>query len=111
MTTYENALQQWRAGARRLAEAPPERRRVLERVVEQIYNELRRRLGGAFTVAELVALYDQGAAWAMDVAVRAAPDAPWAWEATTVTDAAFARYLREASDYAGGRLADTRDRS
>jgi hypothetical protein len=108
MSAYENALQQWRAGEGRLAGAPPERRRVLDRVVEQIYNELRRRLGGAFTVAELVALYDQGAAWAIDIAVRAAPEAPWAWEAATVTDAAFARYLREASDYGGGRTGDSR---
>jgi hypothetical protein len=104
--SYENALQQWRAGERRLAAAPPERRRLLDRVVEQICNELRRRLGGTFKVAELVALYDAGTAWTMDVAVRLAPDAPWAWEATTVTDAAFARYLREAADYAGGRAGD-----
>ncbi len=30
-----------------------------------------------------------------------APDDPWAWDAGVVVDAAFARYLREASDYAG----------
>ena len=33
----------------------------------------------------------------------ARPEAPWAWDAT-VADAAFHRYLREAYDYAGGRL-------
>lgn len=104
--SYESALQQWRAGERRLAAAPPERRRVLERVIERIYNELRRRLGGTFTVAELVSLYDAGTGWSLDIAVDAAPDAPWAWEASTVADAAFARYLREAADYAGGRLSD-----
>ncbi len=32
-----------------------------------------------------------------------APDAPFAWDLRIVGDAAFARYLREASDYAGGR--------
>lgn len=102
--SYETAVQQWRAGERRVAGAPPERRRILDRVCERIFNELRRRLGGAFTVAELVSLYEQGTGWCMQVAVGAAPDAPWAWEAATVADAAFARYLREASDYAGGRL-------
>jgi hypothetical protein len=102
--SYENALQQWRAGERRLASASLERRRVFDRIVEQIYNELRRRLGGTFNVAELVALYEQGTGWSMDIAVRLAPDAPWAWEASTVADAAFARYVREAADYAGGRL-------
>ena len=30
------------------------------------------------------------------------PEDPWAWEAGVVVDAAFARYLREAADYAGG---------
>ena len=37
-----------------------------------------------------------------------APDEPWAWEAGVVVDAAFGRYLREAADYAGGRLRDQR---
>lgn len=101
---YENALQQWRAGERRLAAAPPERRRVLERVTERIFNELRRRLGGTFTVGELVSLYERGTGWCLELAVAVAPDAPWAWEAATVADAAFGRYLREAADYAGGRL-------
>jgi hypothetical protein len=35
--------------------------------------------------------------------MRLAPADPWAWEAGVVADTAFARYLREASDYAGGR--------
>jgi hypothetical protein len=33
-----------------------------------------------------------------------APHDPWAWDSRVVVDAAFARYLREAVDYAGGRL-------
>jgi hypothetical protein len=37
--------------------------------------------------------------------MKTAPEDPWAWEAGLVVDAAFARYLREASDYAGGRRA------
>jgi hypothetical protein len=32
-----------------------------------------------------------------------APDEPYAWDARTVADAAFGRYLREATDFAGGR--------
>jgi hypothetical protein len=100
---FENALYQWRQGERRLREAPPERARTLERVSEEIVGELRRRLGGGFTAQELVSLYDAGTDWALQVAMRTAPDAPWAWEAGVVLDAAFARYLREAADYAGGR--------
>lgn len=96
-------MQQWRGGERRLNEAEPSRLRVLERVVERVYAELRRRLGGAFLVDELVELYDSGTGWAQDIAVRAAPEHPWAWDARVVVDAAFARYLREASDFGGGR--------
>ena len=37
------------------------------------------------------------------VAVSTAPDDPSAWDVRVVGDAAFGRYVREASDYAGGR--------
>jgi hypothetical protein len=66
--------------------------------------ELRRRLGGPFTTDELAALYlEQGTDWCFAVATRVAPDTPAAWDMTTVAGAAFARYVRGASDYAGGR--------
>jgi hypothetical protein len=100
---FENALMQWQDGLRRLAEAPPEESRMLERVSHAIEAELRRRLGGAFTADELVGLYEQGTDWATDLAVSVAPEDPYAWDARTVTDAAFARYLRAATDFAGGR--------
>jgi len=100
---FENALMQWQDGLRRLAEAPPEERRMLERVSHAIEAELRRRLGGAFTSTELADLYDAGTAWATDLAVSVAPEHPYAWDVRTVADAAFARYLRGATDYAGGR--------
>jgi len=41
----------------------------------------------------------------MQTAMAAAPDDPWAWDSSLVADAAFGCYLREAADYAGGRLA------
>jgi hypothetical protein len=101
--TLQTALFQWEAGHRRLAEADPEARRVLERVSGRIVAELRRRLGGRFTTEELVALYDAGTDWCLQLAVAAAPGRPAAWDAQAVTDAAFWRYLREATDFAGGR--------
>jgi hypothetical protein len=101
--SYENAIYQWRQGERRLNEAAPERAPTLERVAEALVAELRRRLGGQFSAEELVELYEHGAAWCLQVAMKVAPGDPWAWEAGVVVDAAFARYLREASDYAGGR--------
>jgi hypothetical protein len=100
----ENAMAQWQEGLRRLAEAPPEERRMLERVTQAIQDELRRRLGGAFTSAELAELYSQGTDWCTDLAVAIAPEDPYAWDTRTVADAAFGRYLRGATDYAGGRV-------
>jgi hypothetical protein len=94
---------QWQEGHRRLREAPPEARPVLERVTERIVQELRRRLGGRFTTGELAELYESGTDWCLDVAVAAAPEQPEAWDSQTVCDAAFWRYVREAADFAGGR--------
>jgi hypothetical protein len=104
MDPFQIAAFQWREGERRLREAPPEEQRVLYPVVEQVLTELRRRLGGTFSTDELATLYtSQGTDWASDIAARAAPEDPWAWDPRVVADAAFARYLRQAVDYAGGR--------
>jgi hypothetical protein len=105
--SFQNAIYQWQQGERRLQAAPAERRPLLERVTDALVAELRRRLGGRFSTEELVALYEQGAAWCLQVAMKVAPKDPWAWEAGVVVDAAFGRYLREADDYAGGRRALT----
>jgi hypothetical protein len=100
---FDTAMDQWQAGMRRLADAPPEQRAVLERVTHRVLDELRRRLGGPFRTDELVALYDSGTGWVTDLAVQTAPDQPYAWDERIVGDAAFGRYVREAGDYAGGR--------
>jgi hypothetical protein len=101
--SFDSALAQWQEGLRRLAEAPEDERRMLERVTTAVEAELRRRLGGAFTTDELADLYDGGTDWVTDLAVSVAPEDPYAWDVRTVGDAAFGRYLRSATDYAGGR--------
>ena len=101
--SFESAVYQWHSGERRLREGPPERRAAQERVTAALVAELRRRLGGRFLAQELVELYERGTSWCLQVAMKVAPEEPWAWEAGVVVDAAFARYLREAADYAGGR--------
>ncbi len=101
--SFENAIYQWQQGERRLARAPLEQGPLLERVIDALVAELRRRLGGRFATQELVELYEAGTGWCLQVAMKIAPEAPWAWEAQIVADSAFARYLREAADYAGGR--------
>ena len=94
----ENALFQWEEGERRLREAGEPRRAVLERAVKVVLDELRRRLGSRFMLAELTELYAGSSDWASEVArsTFAGTESTWA------IDAAFARYAREAADYRGG---------
>jgi hypothetical protein len=101
---FENAINQWREGERRLSRAAPERAALLQRIADTLVVELRKRLGGRFSAEELAELYSRGTSWCLQLAMEIAPEDPWAWDSRTVVDAAFARYLREAVDYAGGRL-------
>ncbi len=103
MPGFENAIHQWRQGQRRLAGGPAGAPARLERVVDTLVAELRRRLGGRFSADELAQLYERGTSWCLQLAMDTAPEDPWAWDSGVVVDAAFGRYLREASDYAGGR--------
>lgn len=88
----ENALFQWREGEERVRDADEPERRRLERAVDVVLEELRRRLGSSFTVNELAGLYAEGTDWATDlVQARSSVAAT-----SDVVDAAFARYAREA---------------
>jgi hypothetical protein len=89
----ENALFQWEEGERRVRETPG-----LDRSVWPVLDELRRRLGGSFTIGELAELYSRDIDWAVELASRRAGAAG----ASYAVDAAFGRYAREARDYAGG---------
>ena len=101
---FDDALELWREGERRAARSDSGQRATLERIVDALVEELRRRLGGPFTSDELARLYtEEGTDWCFAIAVAVAPDDPEAWDMTTAAGAAFARYLREASDYGGGR--------
>jgi hypothetical protein len=104
---FENAINQWREGERRLSRASPEQSNLLQRIADTLVVELRKRLGGRFSAEELAELYGRGTSWCLQLAMEIAPEDPWAWDSRTVVDAAFARYLREAVDYAGGRLIPT----
>jgi hypothetical protein len=102
--SFDQLIGLWQEGQRRLAEADPGERQTMERVIDAIVTELRRRLGGPFSVHELARLYvEQGTDWCFDIATRTAPNTPAAWDLTTVAGAAFARYGREATDYTIGR--------
>ena len=98
----ENALFQWEEGRRSLqAIEDPRQRRLADRVVDALREELRRRIGPTFTAGELADLYGQGTDWAQQVAIDVAPAIES--EAQPLADAAFWLYLRGATDFAGGR--------
>ena len=90
----ENALDQWHEGEQRVSGDPR-----LDAAVDAVLDELRRRLGSAFEVGELAELYASDTDWASDLARSRSAGG----DATFVVDAAFNRYARRASDYAGGR--------
>ncbi|HEU0024909.1 MAG TPA: hypothetical protein VFQ12_09775 [Thermoleophilaceae bacterium] len=104
--SLENALYQWREGESRLRETSEPARADLDRAADAVVEELRRRLGSAFLLAELTDLYGAGTDWATALAARFAAGT----DAAAVVDAAFSRYAREASDFAGGRARETHAR-
>lgn len=104
--SFTNVRFQWEGSDARLGRAEPEDRRALEVIVDRVALELRRRLGGPFTIAELIGLWERGTDWVLEIAVDVAPDRPRVWDEETAAGAAFWRYAREASDFAGGRLLD-----
>jgi hypothetical protein len=98
----ENALFQWEEGWRELqALSDPRARRLADRMVEAVREELRRRIGPTFTAAELAELYGRGTDWCLQLAIDVAPAVEA--DAQSLADAAFWLYLRSAGDFAGGR--------
>jgi hypothetical protein len=94
----ENALYQWREGERRIAKTPEPAQADLQAAADAVVEELRRRLGSSFVVDELADLYGRDTDWALEIARRNAAGT----DSASVVDAAFARYVREAKDFAGG---------
>lgn len=107
---FDTLMALWEDGQRRVAQAPDSDRGALERVTEAIHADLRRRLGGRFTTAELAEYHMQhGTDWCFEIAYNTAPGAPAAWDTATVAGAAFARYARSASDWGGGLRREEED--
>lgn len=101
----EIALFQWEDGSRRLSEQESARGVAgLDRAVESVRDELRRRLGPTYTVEQLVDLYSRGTDWCLAAAMEAEPSLAQIVDPQAITDGAFWRHLRGASDWAGGRL-------
>jgi hypothetical protein len=87
----------WEEGLRRL-EAPGAMAAPRAWVVEAVHDELRRRLGPTFTLADLARVYRDASAWFLELAPRAAPRSPEAWEPAVALDGAFGQFMRRAQD-------------
>ncbi|MER3409430.1 MAG: hypothetical protein C4306_04840, partial [Thermoleophilia bacterium] len=84
-TPVDLARQQWQEGYRRLqdeARAAGSAEGLREQV-EAVTEELRRRLGGAFTLEELACLYEGSERWAREAIAERCPRPGWARSAAS----------------------------
>jgi len=100
-TSVDSARHEWEQGYRRLqatrGDADAHARLLAQ--VEAIADELRRRLGARFTLAELAETYTGAERWVRDVVSERAPVKDWPRTLATAEDAAFHLYQRGATDY------------
>jgi alcohol dehydrogenase class IV len=101
MSQVEVARQEWEEGARRLEAAREDRRRYrqLLELLELVLDELRKRIGQTYTLAELVAAYSESDRWAREVLEERAETPAWPRDLSVVLAAAFDAYQRGAIDY------------
>jgi hypothetical protein len=96
----EHARQEWHDGYRRfqaLADDAALYRRLLDEL-DALSDELRRRVGQTFTLAELADAYAGADAWSWEILARRSRPGDLT-HAATVEDAAFHLYSRGAVDY------------
>ncbi len=101
MSAVELARQQWEEGFRRLQSAAGDRPRYgrLWQQVEVVIEELRRRVGATYTLAELADQYQGADTWTAQVIGERSHGVGWIGSASTAADAAFHLYSRGARDY------------
>lgn len=97
----ESARREWEDAHRRLDEAlhDPVRSPALEAQLDVLGRELRKRVGGRFTLGELVAEYHRAERWARDVVGEHAPAPGWPRTLTLIVGAAFHAVSLGALDY------------
>ncbi len=95
-------LHEWAEGDRVLEAARGDRPRYARLVeqVELVLDELRKRVGGTYTLAELAAAYRDADSWGRHVIEDRAPSPGWPRDLSLVLAAAFHAYRRGAQDYA-----------
>ena len=101
MVAVETARTEWEEAHRSLeahADEPELYARLLEQV-EAVIEELTRRIGQTFTLAELAEVYGDAERWAREAVAERAPAPGWPRTLTVVEGEAFHRYQRGAVDY------------
>ena len=97
----ESARREWEEGHRRLqdeARREPAPERLLAQV-DAVAAELRRRVGGTFTLRELATAYGEAERWSRDAVAERAAAPGWPRTLSLVEAAAFHEYSRGAQDY------------
>jgi hypothetical protein len=101
VSRLEVARQEWEEGSRRLEatrDDAPRYRQLLE-LLDLVLDELRRRIGQTYTLAELADAYGESERWAREVLEERATAASWPRDLTLVLAAGFDAYQRGAVDY------------
>jgi hypothetical protein len=103
VTSVAAARHQWEEGRRRLGDEGLDtaRSRHLAILVDAVVGELRRRVGGTFTLSELADAYPGAEDWVREIIQSSAPPRSRASirDTALVQDAAFALYAQGATDY------------
>jgi hypothetical protein len=101
MSQVEVARREWEEGSRRLEAAREDghRYRQLLDLLDLLRDELRKRIGQTYTLADLVSAYGESESWAREVLEERAGVPGWPRDLTVVLAAAFDAYQRGATDY------------
>jgi hypothetical protein len=97
----EQTRREWELGHRHLEQQARESARgdAFLAELDAVLAELRKRVGGSFTLEELADAYPAAEAWSREAVGETDPAEGWPLRLAVVTDAAFHVYSRGAVDY------------
>jgi hypothetical protein len=101
MSAVRAARQHWEEGNRRLeaTSSDPELYLRLLAQLEVATDELRKRVGETFTLAQLAEMYPASDQWLREAVEERAGTPGWQRQLSVIQDAAFHHYARGATDY------------
>ena len=97
----DSARSDWEDAYRRLQEEArdPAKADALKLQLDAVSEELRKRVGGPYTLRELASEYRQAERWAREAVAERAATSGWPGTLSIVEGAAFLLYSRGAVDY------------